>query len=706
MKRNRVLFPLTVFLLVAVFLLTFYLHYEGTREVISDFQGDQLSYAKHLSNRIYSYLQARSRGLRTLSSFAAFQHGNAGQQRVQIQTYAKQLEEVYVKAVSLYNKNGTVVYSTDPRVIGVEERWSNFFVWAQKKENRGKTFLSPLLLEPQSFLFILATPIFQGAGDFRGPGTDAEFLGVLTFTLDMKGLLAHRASITDPTMNLDRLWIVDKNGTLLLQPDHPEMVFRNIYQSEGNCQQCHASFRHVEEILRKGQGSLDYQIKDNPKKIAAYASVEFENASWVVVVNTPYDKVTGFVKKSLRNHLFLLAIIVMAFAVGSMIVIRDERIKIRAEEKVLRWLGKMAERRKAEEALQQERNKLKGILDAMNDGVHIVNRAYEVLYTNPALENELGPGEGRKCYEYLFDQAGVCAWCKIQKVFGGETVRWEGHSSKTGKTYELFDAPFVGPDGTLCKLGISRDITERKKAEEALRESEKQLRVLSTQLLRAQETERKRISRELHDELGQSLMVMKLRLDFIDKNLLAHQTRLKRECADGVQYVDQVMENIRRLSRDLSPTILEDFGLSAALRWLINNFAERYNIKVVMDMIDIDALLPPRSHVVVYRTVQEALTNIGKHSAAQNVSISIRGNGDSILFSIADDGIGFNESLMDAKGPEGRGLGLETMKGRCQMVGGVLTIWSQEGQGTRITLSVPVEGGESSNGPLLDHTGG
>ncbi len=119
---------------------------------------------------------------------------------------------------------------------------------------------------------------------------------------------------------------------------------------------------------------------------------------------------------------------------------------------------------------------------------------------------------------------------------------------------------------------------------------------------------------------------MKLRLDFIEENLLSHQTELKRECEDGIQYIDQVIENIRRLSRDLSPAILEDFGLSAALRWLINNFAKRYNMKVMMDMTDIDSLLPPHSHIVVYRTVQEVLTNIGKHSQAKNVSISISEN--------------------------------------------------------------------------------
>jgi signal transduction histidine kinase len=154
-----------------------------------------------------------------------------------------------------------------------------------------------------------------------------------------------------------------------------------------------------------------------------------------------------------------------------------------------------------------------------------------------------------------------------------------------------------------------------------LKESEKQLRFLSSQLLSAQETERKRISRELHDELGQALMVIKLRFNFIEKHLLAYQTELKQECEYGIQYLDQVIENVRRLSRDLSPSILEDFGLSAALRWLINNFAKSHTMKVTLDMVDMDILFPQESHVIVYRIIQEALTNIGKHSQAKSVSI-------------------------------------------------------------------------------------
>ena len=90
------------------------------------------------------------------------------------------------------------------------------------------------------------------------------------------------------------------------------MVFRNIYQRERSCRACHASFDYVEEMLVKKQGATDYTVRGQPKKIAAFAPMEFETVSWLVVVNAPYDRVTGFVKKSLRDHLLLLGIVLLS----------------------------------------------------------------------------------------------------------------------------------------------------------------------------------------------------------------------------------------------------------------------------------------------------------------------------------------------------------------------------------------------------------
>ena len=475
MRRNRILIVLAGLLLGAVTLLILRLHYTGMEEVLSQFQEHQLSYAKDLSNHIQFYIQGRSRGLKALSSFPSLQQGDARQMKADIEAYAKQIEEVYVKAISLYNELGTVVYSTDPDAIGLKKGKEAFFAWAKRGENRGKISLTPAFPGPQSLTFILATPLYQEAFDSRHPNPNRKFVGVLTFTLDMKAFLANQLRSADPKIDLNQVWIVDRNGTLLFEPNHPEMVFRNIYQREGSCRSCHISFAYVEEILKKGRGTADYKIIGQPKKVAAFASMAIENVSWVVVVNTPYDKVTGFVEKSLREHLFLLGIVVLAFGMGSALILRHERREMRAEDEAMRWQEKVAERKKAEEALQLERNKLKGILDSTRDGVYIVNQHCEVLYTNPVVEKEFGPVKGRRCHEYFYGLPEVCSWCKGKEVFAGNAVRWEWHSFKTGKTYDLFDTPITGPDGTLCKLQFIRDISDRKRAEKALRQSEKQL---------------------------------------------------------------------------------------------------------------------------------------------------------------------------------------------------------------------------------------
>jgi PAS domain S-box-containing protein len=132
--------------------------------------------------------------------------------------------------------------------------------------------------------------------------------------------------------------------------------------------------------------------------------------------------------------------------------------------------------KQSEERLRIERGNLKNVFEAMADGVYIVDQHYDIQYVNSVLKKDFGSYAGRKCYEYFHNRKEVCPWCKNSEVFAGKTVRWEFYVSKNRRTYDLIDTPLQNLDGSILKLEIFRDITERKQMEEALRESEKRFR--------------------------------------------------------------------------------------------------------------------------------------------------------------------------------------------------------------------------------------
>ena len=240
---------------------------------------------------------------------------------------------------------------------------------------------------------------------------------------------------------------------------------------------------------------------------------------------------------------------------------------------------------------------------------------------------------------------------------------------------------------------LQAEMAERQQACEALKDREQQIHQLSSRLLLAQEIERKRISMELHDELGQAVNVVKLRLRVIERGLDAGQGLLREECEDLLDFLDQVIEEVRRLSLALSPTILEDLGLTAALRWLAGSFSKLPAMTVSSDIADIDRVLPRPLWITIYRVVQEALTNIGKHAQASHVAVAIQRHDDTVAFSIADDGRGFDPDRALNRDAAEKGLGLATMRERVSMLGGTLEVRSREGNGTRITFDLPIERG-------------
>jgi len=251
-------------------------------------------------------------------------------------------------------------------------------------------------------------------------------------------------------------------------------------------------------------------------------------------------------------------------------------------------------------------------------------------------------------------------------------------------------------------LSIIRDITVRKHNEIKLLESEQRLRELAAQLLNIQEIERSRISKELHDELGQAMMLLKFQVSGIHEKLTDPATR--KESSEVLGNIDEAIENIRRLAKDLSPTVLESLGISAAVRFLLEEFGKSSNIAVAADIDEVNDLLAPKVQRHIYRIFQEALTNIGRHAQARQVKAMIKGSEQCIAVLIQDDGKGFEVDEVLADRPKARRFGLATIKERVQLIGGSLDLKSELGSGTKITFTVPAGRGESDG--AISHLAG
>jgi PAS domain S-box-containing protein len=243
---------------------------------------------------------------------------------------------------------------------------------------------------------------------------------------------------------------------------------------------------------------------------------------------------------------------------------------------------------------------------------------------------------------------------------------------------------------------LQEEVTHRLQAEESLKESEARLRHLSSRLLDAQEKERKRIAAELHDELGHALLTIKLQLRALGRGLTPEQKTLAGDIEALQPFIDSVLNNVRRLYSDLSPGNLEDLGLTGALRQMLDLFAKNHkNIRWQIKLDNLDREFPPPTQTVIYRIVQESLTNIGKHAKPSWVSVRVKRDPTTAHFTVEDNGCGFDISQIRSLDDPNRGLGLAAMEERVRMQGGTLEIISRENQGTRIAFTLPLGSGRA-----------
>lgn len=270
---------------------------------------------------------------------------------------------------------------------------------------------------------------------------------------------------------------------------------------------------------------------------------------------------------------------------------------------------------------------------------------------------------------------------------------------KDGKPFAFFHR-IVRPDGAIRivhgrglvaldnkgnvirMFGTGQDVTEAKQAEEALKQ-------LPQRILEAQEVERRRLSRELHDDVCQRLSAMKLTIDVLETDLPRKRNILKKIEATKGQ-VDQVITDIRRISWNLRPTTLDDLGLVVALRKLCKDLGETHNLKIRFKASrSIPEHFSTQTEIALYRIAQESLANAIKHSEASGIDLDLKRTDEKIVLTVVDNGNGFDASKQRRHGP-GHGLGLLSMKERVSLLHGALHISSTPSKGTKITAEFPI----------------
>ncbi len=293
---------------------------------------------------------------------------------------------------------------------------------------------------------------------------------------------------------------------------------------------------------------------------------------------------------------------------------------------------------------------------------------------------------------------------------------WNGelvHTTKTGKRITvssrwtlLRDAKGV-PEGS---LELNTDITTQKHAQEALEaaheqlerrvtertaalsEANERLRVLSRRLMEIQETERRAIARDLHDEVGQALTAIRLNLQEI-RDAPKSQS-VEKEVVDSLQVLDQVLQHVRSLALDLRPSLLDELGLVPALRWYVTKQAERAGWEMDFQAEGVTARPSPDVEVACFRLTQEALTNVVRHASAKHVAVRLRAERGELVLSIRDDGVGFDPEQIRADPRTQSTVGLSGMEERVRLVGGQFALSSVCKQGTEVRATFRLSKGE------------
>jgi PAS domain S-box-containing protein len=367
------------------------------------------------------------------------------------------------------------------------------------------------------------------------------------------------------------------------------------------------------------------------------------------------------------------------------------------EDKATALSAEVVERKRAQEALRERELMFRLISENVADLIAFLDVKGTRLYLSPSYKEILGEPERLQgtdsfCDVHPSDRE------RIRRVFGDAVMTGLGHRAEyrvlgnEGAVYYLESQWSVirDSDGKVANVVVvSRNVTDRKQAEAEVQR-------LSQMVIDAQEAERRRVARELHDGVNQILSSISFRMEAMDAKLADHNVKAKEDVQKARLILDKAVKEVRRISENLRPSELDALGLLAALRGLCDEFRERTQVDLQLKSSQLPKRFDPGLELTLFRIVQEALTNIEKHSRASEVKLELACADSSVTLNIRDNGEGFQVASGPTRRAQKAGMGLIGMKERVSFFGGSFSVKSALYAGTEIAIRMPLKGVEKA----------
>jgi signal transduction histidine kinase len=537
------------------------------------------------------------------------------------------------------------------------------------------------------------------------------------------------------------LEVADGNGTILIsshaehlfqQSDHKGSLAAMINRGEahaGTCHDCHSDSHDIPPVLeviafsplskadwgvvvRQQQGEAFSETKQLQKQFIILGALVLGMASlfaWLFMHNVtgPLHFLTAAAQRIAEGDFITPISLDRGDEIGILAKsFENMRVMVHgAMDEIQAWNleldNRVNERAREAEAAQtdarQARDYLQTIIDSLDDDLIVIDPDFNVRLANAVVRNRWGQSDsllGSPCW-VINHHGQECksphCQCPAAKVLTtretAKTTHFHPHQQNEGRYVDIVATPLLDDKGDIIAvIEIMRDVTQKHKKEEV---REKLLRKVIT----AQEEERKRIARELHDEVGQDLTALIMNCDALVQTIKnpENSQKYKPKINNLRSLSAGALQSLRSLISDLRPDVLDNLGLELAIRGHVKDRLKDRGINSQVKVSNLQIRPSPEVETTIFRLVQESVTNIIRHSNANEVNVHLDRNGQQLRLIIEDNGVGFDpQEEMDID--RQNGWGLHGMNERAELIGGTMLVESDEGEGTRLTIEIPMDG--------------